>query len=225
MASALAGAASHWRIRRRPGPLPDTAMVLLAGILRAEIIGIEPRTGTVPVADVIDAWRASEEGPCVRCGARTCIYGPRGNPLRADYCPPETGATVIPIPVGLTGQEYQRKPTPDAARRGAVRRGWSACFGGRGGELAVHRGASQVPVLAGAGRALAHVGEHIGEHRQRRSQGSALAAISGSSHARDRRGHRERRPRRERLWPGREAPHRDCKQPAGRTANELLPAQ
>jgi hypothetical protein len=53
-------------------------LVLLAGILRAEIIGIEPRTSTVPVADVIDAWRASEEGPCVRCGARTCLYGPGG---------------------------------------------------------------------------------------------------------------------------------------------------
>jgi hypothetical protein len=95
-------------------------MILLAGILRAEIIGTEPRTKTVPVADVIDAWRASEEGPCVRCGARTCLYGPRGNPVCVDCRPPETGATVIPVTVGLTGQEYQRKPTRTAARRGAA---------------------------------------------------------------------------------------------------------
>jgi hypothetical protein len=65
-------------------------MILLAGILRAEIIGTEPRTRTLPVADIIDAWLASEEGPCVRCGARTRIYGPRGNPLCADCRPPET---------------------------------------------------------------------------------------------------------------------------------------
>lgn len=76
----------------------DTALVLLAGILRAEIIGAEPRTSTLPVADVIDAWLASEEGPCVRCSAPTCIYGPRGNPLCADCRTPETGATVIPVP-------------------------------------------------------------------------------------------------------------------------------
>jgi hypothetical protein len=59
-------------------------MVLLAGILRAEIIGTEERTIPVPVADVIDAWRVSEEGPCARCGARTCLYGLRGNPLCTD---------------------------------------------------------------------------------------------------------------------------------------------
>jgi len=53
-------------------------MILLAGILRAEIIRTEPRTSTLPVADVIDAWPASEEGPCVSCGARTRIYGPAG---------------------------------------------------------------------------------------------------------------------------------------------------
>ena len=76
----------------------DPAMVLLAGVLRAEVIGSEPRACALPVADVIDAWLASEEGPCVRCGARTCIYGPRANPLCADCRPPETGATVIPVP-------------------------------------------------------------------------------------------------------------------------------
>jgi len=65
-------------------------MVLLAGILRAEVIGTEPRTSTLPVADVIDAWRASEEGPCVRCSARTRVYGPRANPLCADCRPPGT---------------------------------------------------------------------------------------------------------------------------------------
>ena len=59
-------------------------MVLMAGILRAEIIGTEPRTSTLPVADVIDAWRASEEGPCVSCSARARRYGPRGNALCAD---------------------------------------------------------------------------------------------------------------------------------------------
>ena len=78
----------------------DTALVLLAGILRAEIIGSEPRTSALPVAEVIGVWLASEEGPCVRCGARTCTYGPRGNPLCADCRPPETGATVIPVPAG-----------------------------------------------------------------------------------------------------------------------------
>ena len=87
-------------------------MILLAGILRAEIIGTEPRTITVPVADVIDAWRASEEGPCVRCGARTRIYGPRGNPLCADCRPVRTEA--------LTGHEHQRKPAPAPARRDAA---------------------------------------------------------------------------------------------------------
>jgi hypothetical protein len=73
-------------------------MILLAGILRAEIIGTEPRTSTLPVADVIDAWRASEEGPCVRCGARTRIYGPRGHPLCADCRPLGTEE----IPPGVT---------------------------------------------------------------------------------------------------------------------------
>jgi len=87
-------------------------MVLLAGILRAEIIGTEPRTSTLPVADVIDAWRASEEGPCVRCRARTCIYGPRGNPLCVDCGPLPTEA--------VTGQEHQRQPVPAAARRDAA---------------------------------------------------------------------------------------------------------
>jgi hypothetical protein len=76
----------------------DTALILLAGILRAEIIGSEPRTSTLPVADVIDAWLASEEGPCARCGARTCLYGPCGNPLCADCRPPDTDATDIPVP-------------------------------------------------------------------------------------------------------------------------------
>lgn len=95
-------------------------MVLLAGIIRVDIIGTEERTTPVPVADVIDAWRASEEGPCARCGARTCLYGPCGNPLCADCRPPETGATVIPVPARLTGQEYKRKPAPAAVRRGAA---------------------------------------------------------------------------------------------------------
>jgi len=64
------------------------------------------------VGDVIDAWRANEEGPCARCGARTHIYGPGGHPLCADCRPPETRAAVIPVPAGLTGQEYQRNPAP-----------------------------------------------------------------------------------------------------------------
>jgi len=64
-------------------------MILLAGILRAEIISSEPRTSALPAADVIDAWRVGEEGPCVRCSARTRVYGPRGNPLCAD-CRPGT---------------------------------------------------------------------------------------------------------------------------------------
>jgi hypothetical protein len=87
-------------------------MVLLAGILRAEIIGIEPRISTVPVADAIDAWRAGDEGPCVRCGARTCLYGLRGNPLCADCRPFRTEA--------LTGPGHQSEPTPAAARRDAA---------------------------------------------------------------------------------------------------------
>ena len=83
-------------------------MIVLAGILRAEIIGTEPRTSTLPVADVIDAWLASEEGPCARCSARTRIYGPRGNPLCADCRLPGTEATVIP------------GPAPRLTRRGAA---------------------------------------------------------------------------------------------------------
>jgi hypothetical protein len=93
-------------------------MVLLAGILRAEIIGTEPRTSTLPVADVIDAWRAREEGPCVRCGARTCVYGPLGHPLCADCRPQETGATALPAPAAR--MPYQREMAPSAAR--AIRR-------------------------------------------------------------------------------------------------------
>lgn len=65
-------------------------MILLAGILRAEIISSEPPISTLPIADVIDAWLASEEGPCVRCSARTRIYGLRGNPQCADCRPPGT---------------------------------------------------------------------------------------------------------------------------------------
>lgn len=87
-------------------------MILLAGILRAEIIGTEPRTSTLPVADIIDAWLASGEGPCVRCSARTRRYGPRGNTLCADCRLLGTGA--------LTSQEHQRKPTPAAAHRDAA---------------------------------------------------------------------------------------------------------
>jgi len=73
-------------------------MILLAGILRAEIISSEPRTSALPAADVIDAWRASEEGPCVRCSARTRVYGPRGNPLCADCRP--AGTEEIPPGAG-----------------------------------------------------------------------------------------------------------------------------
>ena len=93
-------------------------MVLLAGIIRADIIGTEERRIPVPVGDVIDAWRANEEGPCARCGARTCIYGARGNPLCTDCRPQETGARVLPVPASLTGQEYQQNPP--GARRGAA---------------------------------------------------------------------------------------------------------
>jgi hypothetical protein len=83
-------------------------MILLAGILRAEIIGSEPRTSTLPVADVIDAWTAREEGPCAHCGARIWVYGPRGNLLCADCRPPGTEAAVIP------------GPAPRIARRGTA---------------------------------------------------------------------------------------------------------
>jgi hypothetical protein len=86
-------------------------MVLLAGILRVEIIGTEPRTNAVPVADVIDAWRASEEGPCVRCGARTSIYGPAGTRYaptaarrelrRYHQAPPGSSAAAPPDPVTM----------------------------------------------------------------------------------------------------------------------------
>jgi hypothetical protein len=87
-------------------------MVLLAGMLRAEIIGTEERTIPVTVADVIDAWRASEEGPCARCGARTHIYGPGGNPLCADCRPVMTEAR--------TGQDYPLTRASAAARRDAA---------------------------------------------------------------------------------------------------------
>lgn len=69
-------------------------MILLAGILRAEIIRTEPRTSTLPVADIIDAWRSTEEGPCAHCSTRTPVYGPRANPLCADCRPP--GSEEIP---------------------------------------------------------------------------------------------------------------------------------
>lgn len=99
-------------------------MILLAGILRAEIIGIEPRTSTLPVADVIDAWRAHEEGPCAHCcGTRTGIYGLSGNQVCADCRPSRTEASASPVPAALTGQGYQRKPLPATgrtARRGAA---------------------------------------------------------------------------------------------------------
>jgi hypothetical protein len=94
-------------------------MISLAGILRAEIIGSEPKPSTLPVADVIDAWRAREEGPCAHCRARTCVYGPRGNPLCADCCQPETGTTVLPAPAAR--MPYEREMAPGAAR--AIRRG------------------------------------------------------------------------------------------------------
>ena len=83
-------------------------MILLAGILRADIICSEPKTSTLPIADAIDAWRAREEGPCAHCGARTCIYGPNGNPLCADCRPAEAATAVIP------------GPAPHIARRGAA---------------------------------------------------------------------------------------------------------
>jgi hypothetical protein len=70
-------------------------MILLAGILRAEIIGTEPRTSALPVADLIDAWRAREEGPCAHCGTRTGTYGLGGNPLCAD-CRPQGTAEIPP---------------------------------------------------------------------------------------------------------------------------------
>jgi hypothetical protein len=76
-------------------------MVLLAGILRAEIIGSEPRTSTLPAAGVVDAWLASEEGPCVRCSARTRVYGPRGNLLCAD-CRPQGTEEIPPIASRIT---------------------------------------------------------------------------------------------------------------------------
>ena len=87
-------------------------MVLLAGILRAEIIGTEERTLPVCVADVIDAWRASEEGPCARCGTRTHIYGPGGNPLCAD-CRPVMTET-------LADQDHKPTAAPAAARHDAA---------------------------------------------------------------------------------------------------------
>jgi hypothetical protein len=89
-------------------------MILLAGILRAEIIGSEPRTSTLPVADVIDAWRVREEGPCAHCDARTCVYGPLGNSLCVDCRPPETGATVTPGPAAR--MPYEREMPSGAAR-------------------------------------------------------------------------------------------------------------
>ena len=76
----------------------------------------------------------------------------------------------------------------------------------------------------------AHVDQRRDRHPSGRGGGGkgggrARPRNGGTTRARNRRGHRERRPRRERPWPGREAPHRDCRQLAGRTANGLLPPQ
>ena len=95
-------------------------MILLAGILRAEIIGTEPKTSTLPAADVINAWRAREEGPCAHCGTRTGIYGPSGNPLCADCRPPESAATVLPDPAARMLYEQEAPSAACSIRRGAA---------------------------------------------------------------------------------------------------------
>jgi hypothetical protein len=64
-------------------------MVLLAGIIRAQIISSEPKTGTLPVADVIDAWRAREEGPCARCGTGRAPTDPAGTRYAPTAARPE----------------------------------------------------------------------------------------------------------------------------------------
>ena len=111
-------------------------MILLAGIRRAEIIGTEPRTNTVPVADVIDAWRASEEGPCVRCGARTCIYGPRGNPVCVDCRPPKPGPRSSrgrhPASPAAAQPDRQTWPNPTYLGVWLLREALTWCFEGFG---------------------------------------------------------------------------------------------
>ena len=71
----------------------DLAVDLLRSTLGAEVI---PAT-----------WPPAEEGPCRRCGARTCIYGDYGSPL-CDACrsaePP-----AVPVPLPGPRMSYHRE--------------------------------------------------------------------------------------------------------------------
>lgn len=62
----------------------DTALDLVTSLLGAEVISTEPRSSPLPVSGTVDAWQLADEGPCHRCGTRTCVYGPNGNPMCAD---------------------------------------------------------------------------------------------------------------------------------------------
>jgi len=80
------------------GTVVDTglALDLLRSALGAEVIATEPRPSPLPVADVVDAWMPADEGPCTRCGVRTCRYGDHGSPLCAD-CRPAQGEVEVPL--------------------------------------------------------------------------------------------------------------------------------
>ena len=69
-------------------------MILLAGILRAEIVGSEPRTSTLPVAD---ASRSRAPGSRQGCGAcpmvRHLTSTGRLRAISSTFLCPEPGAT------------------------------------------------------------------------------------------------------------------------------------
>ena len=70
------------------------------------------RSGERPAARRLADALAEAERFAARCGARTHIYGPGGNPLCAD-CRPV-------MPEARAGQEHPLTPAPAAARRDAA---------------------------------------------------------------------------------------------------------
>ena len=92
----------------------DLALELVRTELGAEVISTEPRTSPLPVADVIEAWTAAEEGPCTRCGTRTCRYGDRGSPLCAD-CRSDAEVRTA----GSPATRHPAAPHPPAGHRSA----------------------------------------------------------------------------------------------------------
>jgi hypothetical protein len=62
----------------------DLDLELLRIELGAQLIAREPKRSPFPVADTAEMWTTVEAGPCVHCGATTCLYLDRGSPLCPD---------------------------------------------------------------------------------------------------------------------------------------------